>query len=347
MGDMINYTQFSFMDMIEAMQFDENGDGILENNKEKGLNELSLFDAECKKRYGKIKRPDEVSLFNTIETKLENLPCFREILELNAKPKEVEDTSNAYKKDKNYPSVLTVIKNRAKTNNPSLTEEEMENAAKMVIEKCQKYDIPELAPLIGYIVGIECSLIFEDKGMNSDPLYKGAMGVSYDACCSIIGQREPRKIKGEMRGAKSNETYSGERKRRLSQADIERIDEFKQKYPTPSKLFEGISKDAELGIEAGILAFKIKLSYAKGDVLAALHKYGGTYKKIHSLPNVKGLENVPKKIDMNKSNDTNKTNDVNKNDSTTSHTNDDIHKGIYNLQIDEGQEKATKKSREL
>lgn len=75
---------------------------------------------------------------------------------------------------------------------------------------------------------------------------------------------------------------SGTRKAILSydhrhfKADDERIAELKKKYPTVDSLYLAIQKDVALGVEVGIMAYKGKLSRAKGDTRKALAQYCGS-----------------------------------------------------------------------
>ena len=62
-------------------------------------------------------------------------------------------------------------------------------------------------------------------------------------------------------------------------ADDERINELKKKYPTVDALYQAIQSDVSLGLEVGIMAFKGKLSRAKGYTGKAVSQYcAGQYR---------------------------------------------------------------------
>ena len=55
--------------------------------------------------------------------------------------------------------------------------------------------------------------------------------------------------------------------------DAQRIYQIKAKYPTSSALWAAIQKDVSLGLEVGIIAYKMKLHGANGDTHKALYNY--------------------------------------------------------------------------
>lgn len=152
--------------------------------------------------------------------------------------------------------------------------EKAENITKMVIEKCQKYDIEEIAPVIADVLGNESGgYNFCKKSMeNPGGLYKGVMQVDFKTCQCIYSE-----------GGKINEAWH---KAHFSQDDA-RIDEMKKKYPTAKDLFQAIQKDVELGLEVGIIALKAKIHEAKNSVSGGISKYcGGNYScNLINVPN--------------------------------------------------------------
>lgn len=150
---------------------------------------------------------------------------------------------------------------------------------KMVIEKCEKYEIEDLAPVIAEMLGVETGgYNFTERVMkNPGRSYKGVMQVDYETCKSIYSEG----------GAK----YVDWHKRHFSQDD-QRIAELKAKYPTAKSLYNAIQEDVELGLEVGIIAFKAKIHQSKGSVAGGIAKYCGNQYKCN-------IPGVPSRFDVN------------------------------------------------
>ncbi len=142
----------------------------------------------------------------------------------------------------------------------------------MVMRLTKKYEIEDLAPLIADMMGYETGgYDFSNKVLkNEGRKYKGVMQVDFETCQCIFSE-----------GPQKNKDWH---KKHFTQDD-KRIAGLKAKYKTASQLYSAIQKDVELGLEVGIIAYKAKLSVAKGDVHKALAMYcGSQYKTTTSIP---------------------------------------------------------------
>ncbi|MDE6137903.1 MAG: hypothetical protein K2F57_00365, partial [Candidatus Gastranaerophilales bacterium] len=136
---------------------------------------------------------------------------------------------------------------------------------KMVIEKCQKYDIEVIAPVVAEMLGNESGgyNFTEDVMKNPGGNYKGVMQVDFKTCQCIYSE-----------GGKINAAWH---KAHFSQDDA-RINEMKKKFPTAKALYQAIQNDVELGLEVGIIALKAKIHEAGNSVEEGIKKYtGGNY----------------------------------------------------------------------
>jgi hypothetical protein len=209
-----------------------------------------------------------------------------------------ETLEEAYKLDQNYKNVLQFIDKMAKQYGKKLTESDKEYIAKIVIEKCDKYGISDLSPVIVQMLAIETGgYNFTKKQMiHPKDSHKGVMQVRLEECCTIMSQACPSFIDKDGESRKSNkraaQVYIDENNRCLKY-DQERIAEIKKKYKTPKQLYQAIQEDVELGLEVGILVFKLKLSYGKGFIEDGLIGYGGK-----KYPSQITLDGIPEKIDL-------------------------------------------------
>ncbi len=205
-------------------------------------------------------------MFNTKNVEnddYKNHPRYQEVRDLAEK--------TFFKKNKSYKSW-----NSLSTADREKFQNNIELATKMVLEMSDKYEVADLAPVFIQMICHESGFDFDYTLEKKNSQYKGVMQVGIDAICSIYGQGIEKPIdRGDgklIKSSYSNDAYEAEQKRCLKK-DIERINELKKKYPTPESLYEAIKTDVELGVEVGILTYKIKLAYSKGNVAAAQKKY--------------------------------------------------------------------------
>ena len=150
-----------------------------------------------------------------------------------------------------------------------------DRVTKMTIKLCKKYEIESLAPLIADMMGYETGgykftqYVLSEKNKT----HKGAMQVDFETCQCIFSE-----------GPKKNKDWHD---KHFTQDD-KRIAVLKSKYKTARKLYQAIQKDVELGLEVGIIAYKAKLSVAKGNVHKAVGLYCGNDYKC----NIKGLPQI-------------------------------------------------------
>lgn len=140
-----------------------------------------------------------------------------------------------------------------------------EDVTKMVIEKCRKYDIEAIAPVIAQVLAMESGgFNFTDSVMKDNKLYKGVMQVNLKTCQCIFSE-----------GGKD---YKDWHKLHFSRDDA-RINELKRKYKTAQKLYTAIQSDVKLGLEVGIIALKAKIHIANNSVAGGIALYcGSNYK---------------------------------------------------------------------
>ena len=121
----------------------------------------------------------------------------------------------------------------------------------IVISNCSKYDVENLSPLIIDMLGNETGgYVFTDKVLkNPKSQFKGVM------------QTGPAALKG---------LYADK-----TSSDAKYIKELKKKYPTTDKLYKAIQTDVELGLQVGILVFKMILRSKQGNVKNSLKQYCG------------------------------------------------------------------------
>lgn len=147
-----------------------------------------------------------------------------------------------------------------------------DRVTRMTIKLCKKYEIESLAPLIADMMGYETGgYNFSSKVLNPNKKYKGVMQVDLETCQCIFSE-----------GPKKNKDWHD---KHFAQDD-KRIAALKAKYKTAGNLYKAIQKDIELGLEIGIIAYKAKLSIAKGNVHKAVALYcGNDYKcNISGIP---------------------------------------------------------------
>ena len=138
-----------------------------------------------------------------------------------------------------------------------------------VVQKCQKYNMLELAPIIAFRLGEETGgYVYpgeskEKKSLHSpDGTYFGSMQVDNTVLECIYGENSKNKrIKYDYEHYYSN--------------DEKFINIIKKQYPTIQKLKDAMKTDVDLGLEIGILYFRSRLRFAKGNVNAAHEKYCG------------------------------------------------------------------------
>ncbi len=148
--------------------------------------------------------------------------------------------------------------------------------ANMVCKLSDNYGIdPELiAPILGTESG---GFVFTPRVMSGRKSYKGVMQVDFTTIETLYAEDYSSKKKYPSKHA---EAISYDHMH--CKQDQARIDELKKKYKTPQALWEAIQTDVSLGVEVGIMAYKMKLHKHKGDVKAALAEYCGNQYKLPS-----------------------------------------------------------------
>lgn len=194
-----------------------------------------------------------------------------------------------------YSAIQTLVEKGAKAHGNNLSQEKIEEITTMVIQLCDKYQIPDLAPVIAQILSNETGgFVFNEKALkNPGKSYKGCMQVDLETCCCIYGMTQSsfKDYDNKMRRSKQTKSvYEYDKKHHFSQ-DMERIKELKKKYPTPKALYQAMQKDVKLGLEVGIIAFKAKLSRSNGSVSRAVAQYCGNQYRAN-------LSGVPQKVDI-------------------------------------------------
>lgn len=188
-----------------------------------------------------------------------------------------------YKNHPKYEQTLALVKKRMDKNNSmdkaqggEKYNEHAEYVTKIVIEKCQKYNIEDLIPVVAEMLGVESGgYVFNDEVMvHKGSKYKGVMQCDLTTCLVIYG---------EGRGEYDHKRYCKQ--------DESRINELKSKYPTAKDLYNAIQHDAELGLEVGIMALKIKIAANKGSVSKGIQGYCGNQYRCK-------IPGVPTKIDI-------------------------------------------------
>ncbi|MBD5402512.1 EF-hand domain-containing protein [bacterium] len=220
--------------------------------------------------YSKFKNIDEVNKF--IEFTIQRIENVENKKLVNDFKKETPFDSTDYPQ---YENVLSYVEKAAKSHKNNLNENQMKDITKMVVLACKKYNISEISPIIAQMLGTESGgFVFDERSMDPDLIYKGVMQVDYETCCCVLNKREPMQIGKTIYGKKSDEVYNAWHDAHFSQ-DEALIEKIRAKYPNPSDLYEAIKADVELGLEIGILAYKAKLSQAKGNVKEAVALYCG------------------------------------------------------------------------
>lgn len=189
-----------------------------------------------------------------------------------------------YKNDPNYNKVLAFITKGAKEHdNKKVDAKRADEIVKEVLTICKKYNISDLSTIVAQILNIESGgFVFDDDVMvNSGSQFKGVMQVNFETICCIYGEAYAGKVsKGKDKSGKdqfisskrSSDVYKYDNEHYYSQ-DASRISQLKKNYPTQKDLYQAIQKDPSLGIEVGIIAFKAKIGYAKGDVKKGVEGY--------------------------------------------------------------------------
>ena len=153
--------------------------------------------------------------------------------------------------------------NKVKTKYPYAYKKALEKAnyvTDMVMKNCKKYEIADLMPVVTAMLGYESGgFVFLPKVMvHGKSQFKGVMQVSKGMIKDIY-----------------NDTSS---------SDVKFVQELKSKYKTPEKLYDKIQSNVELGLQVGILVFKLKLRLANGNVARGVKNYcGDQYKYDYPL----------------------------------------------------------------
>ena len=155
-------------------------------------------------------------------------------------------------------------------------ENEVKGITNMVCSLSEKYGVdPEI--IAGILNAETGGYVFSDKVMkNPGRQYKGVMQVDKETIECMYADPNAWKTKGKRL---TRHQYAVSYDHRHFAADDERINELKKKYPTVDALYQAIQSDVSLGLEVGIMAFKGKLSRAKGYTGKAVSQYcAGQYR---------------------------------------------------------------------
>jgi hypothetical protein len=177
---------------------------------------------------------------------------------------------NKAKYDKVYKYVETCAK---KQQNHTANIKEITN---MICQLSDNYQIdPEITATI--LANETGGFVFTPKVLSARENYKGVGQVDRNVVDCLYADTD----------YKYNKKYPTKRDEALSydtrhwQQDKTRVEQIKNKYPTSNALWAAIQKDVSLGLEIGIIAFKMKLHSRKGNTVEALRDYcSGQY----SLP---------------------------------------------------------------
>ncbi|MCM1003680.1 MAG: hypothetical protein NC408_04990 [Candidatus Gastranaerophilales bacterium] len=282
-----------------AEKIDNNGN---KNGKIDGI-EISIFKNEAStlkhtrqisaQEYNSVFSNDRISADFDLKEQYVCVPdktrvAQKEPIELQTQKNISLDIYN-YKSDPQYERVCNLITKQYTSHGVKKpTQEQIDKIARMVLEKCNKYNVSDLAPVIAQMLGTESGgYVFNDRVLvHSGSQFKGVMQVNLEAICCMYGEQELRDIQigginkktkkpKIVSGKKDKGIYEAEYKKHYSQ-DAARINELKAKYPTPKDLYLAIQKDPELGLEVGIIVFKAKISASKGSVSGAIAGYCGS-----------------------------------------------------------------------
>ena len=164
-----------------------------------------------------------------------------------------------------YNKVHKFVENYAKKQGN--TTADIDAITNMICKLSDDYGIdPEItAVILAHETG---GFVFTPKVMSARKNYKGVAQVDYTIIEILYASYSDRKNKSlsDHQRAVAND-------HRHCLQDQARIDELKKKYPTPQDLWKAIQTDVSLGLEVGIMAFKMKLHAKDGNTAAALSKY--------------------------------------------------------------------------
>ena len=152
---------------------------------------------------------------------------------------------------------------KVKTKYPQAYKRALEKAnyvTDMVMKNCKKYEIADLAPVITTMLGVETGgFNFSSRVMvNEESQHKGVMQTDLKIIESLYNDK--------------------------TSSDVKFVQELKSKYKTPEALYKAIQSDVELGLQVGILAFKLKLRGTNGNVAKGVKNYcGNQYKYDYPL----------------------------------------------------------------
>lgn len=206
---------------------------------------------------------------------------------LNENDWELKYKNYKFKNKVKYNKVLNFVEKCAKTHgNKGINIKAITN---MICQLSENYGLdPELiAPLLGTETG---GFVFDKKIMQSNNGYHGVMQVDYTTIETLYADDYNPKKKYKNRHA-SNVSYDHIH----CKHDQVRIDELKKIYKTEQDLWNAIGKDVSLGVEIGIMAYKMKLHIKKGDTKAAFSAYSaGNYSLPKDSTAVKKYDIIPK-----------------------------------------------------
>ena len=130
--------------------------------------------------------------------------------------------------------------------------------------------------------------VFTPKVMSDRAKYKGVGQVNYTIIETLYASFDDRNNKSISK----HERAVAYDHRHCTQ-DQTRIDALKKLYPTPKDLWKAIETDVALGLEVGIMAFKMKLHAKGGDTKAALAGYCSEQYKLPDVSTAKMQYDIP------------------------------------------------------
>lgn len=246
--------EFKALMLENSLKEDLQKQYVLENDATRvhtpGLEFAEKFNVED------LKIAKNINLLKTLDGKIAYLEMYKDYVPKDTKKYQIVE---------NY-----VRKHMAAQNSGNADPKKVKGITNMVSALSEKYGVdPEV---IAGILNVESGgYVFSDKVMqNPGRQYKGVMQVDFTTIECMYADPNDWKTKGSKL---TKHQYAVSYDHRHFAADDARIAELKKKYPTPEALYKAIQSDVSLGVEVGIMAFKGKLSRAKGYTSKAVYQY--------------------------------------------------------------------------
>ena len=169
------------------------------------------------------------------------------------------------KNQRKYNKVHKFVENYAKKQGNKTAD--VDAITNMICKLSDDYQIdPEItATILAHETG---GFVFTPKVMSARTHYKGVTQVDFTIVEILYASYEDYNDKS-LTPHQRAVAYD----HRHCLQDQTRIDELKEMYPTPQDLWKALETDVSLGVEVGIMAFKLKLHSRKGDTKAAIAGY--------------------------------------------------------------------------